>query len=162
MNKYTFFWRNASPFSQWHKAKFTVNEIEFNCAEQYMMYHKALLFDNIEIANKILTKKDPKEQKALGREVKNLVIEIWEKERERIVYEGNYAKFTQNENLKKHLLKTENTILVEASPVDPIWGIGLAEDNPDALNESKWRGLNLLGKILTELRNNLIKEQQNK
>lgn len=92
----------------------------------------------------------------MGREVRNLNQDIWRKEAKDIVYKGNYAKFTQNENLKKFLLKTEGTTLVETSPSDIIWGIGLSEDHPDRFNREKWRGTNWLGEILTKLREDLI------
>jgi ribA/ribD-fused uncharacterized protein len=159
MEKFTFFYKTANPFSQWHKSKFIVDGMEFNCAEQYMMYKKAMLFNDTQRAELIMKKKDPREQKALGREV-NIDIDVWNRERFDIVYQGNYAKFTQNENLKKYLLDTAGTTLVEASPTDTVWGIGMSEEDPDRLDRSKWKGTNLLGEVLTKLREDLLKEEK--
>lgn len=154
--KFTYFWRTASPFSNWHPCSFEIDKITFNCSEQHMMYHKALLFEDKETAAKILKTEKPGKQKALGRQVKNFDQQVWEEHCKGIVYEGNKAKFIQNENLLKRLLKTEGTTLVEASPVDAIWGIGLAEDGPRAKSRHTWQGKNLLGEILTELREELL------
>lgn len=162
MEQFTYFWSNNSPFSNWHKADFEVEGVKFNCSEQYMMYNKALLFDDTEIAGKILQTTNPGKQKALGRKVKNFNQKVWEENCKNIVYQGNYAKFTQNEQLLLRLLKTEGTTIVEASPVDTIWGIGLAEDDPRAKDRSKWRGKNWLGEVLTSLRENLFKEGYDK
>jgi hypothetical protein len=159
MEKFTFFYRSKHPFSQWYPCSFEIDNIIFNCTEQYMMYGKALLFEDEEIAQKILTKSQPRDQKALGRQVKNFVQEVWEKEAKNIVYKANYAKFSQNENLKRFLLATAGTTLVEASPTDHIWGIGLSEDNPDSLDRSKWKGTNWLGEVLTQLREDLQNEE---
>jgi ribA/ribD-fused uncharacterized protein len=94
----------------------------------------------------------------LGRQVQNFDDAIWKQNAMGIVYKGSYAKFTQNENLKKHLLKTEGTTLVEASPMDAIWGIGMGADNPKAQDRKTWRGKNQLGEILTKLREDLLKK----
>lgn len=158
MEQLTFFWSNKSPFSNWYRAEFEVENIRFNCSEQYMMYQKAILFDDQETAKKVLSTTNPGKQKALGRQVKNFNQETWDNNCKQIVYDANYAKFTQNENLLKALLKTKGTTLVEASPVDAIWGIGLAEDDPRALDKNLWKGKNWLGEILTQLRENLIKK----
>ncbi len=156
--KFTFFWRSESPFSNWYLADFEIDGIKFNCSEQYMMYGKALLFDDQEIAEKILKSSNPGSQKALGRKVKKFNQKIWVENAKNIVYKANEAKFKQNENLLKRLLKTKGTTLVEASPVDPIWGIGLAEDNPKAHDRRKWRGKNWLGQVLTQLREDILAE----
>lgn len=157
MEKFTFFWRSHSPFSQWYPAKFIVNGVKFNCAEQYMMYMKAKLFKDEDIAGKILKAKAPLEQKKLGRKVKNFNRKKWESACKKFVYDGNYSKFTQNEELKEILLKTKGTTLVEASPVDRIWGVGLAEDDSRIKNRGSWRGTNWLGEVLTQLREDLLK-----
>jgi ribA/ribD-fused uncharacterized protein len=159
MEKFTFFYEEKSPFSQWYLSDFTVGGIKFNCAEQYMMYMKAKLFEDEQKAIEILQTNIPREQKWLGQTVRNFNQEKWESEREKIVYDGNYAKFTQNLELKEELLKTAGTTLVEASPINIIWGVGLAEDDDRILDRTKWRGLNLLGKILTQLREDLMKEK---
>jgi ribA/ribD-fused uncharacterized protein len=156
MEMFVFFWKSNSPFSQWYVSNFIIDGITFNSAEQYMMYRKAVLFKDEEIAKKILKTHSPKEQKALGREVRHFEQEKWEKYCQKFVYEGNYAKFTQNESLKKALLSTIGT-LVEASPVDPIWGVGLAEDDPRIKDRSTWKGKNWLGEILTQVRDELLK-----
>ncbi|EPX65260.1 hypothetical protein D187_000685 [Cystobacter fuscus DSM 2262] len=153
---FTFFWRSESPFSQWHDSEFVVDAERFICAEQYMMYGKARLFGDGETAARILAARTPKEHKALGREVRGFEGALWERERERIVYEGNHAKFTQNAGLRSALLATRGTLLVEASPLDRIWGVGLSAEDPRIQDPAKWRGLNLLGKVLTRLREDLL------
>jgi len=157
MEQFIFFWGNESPFSNWHKASFEVDGFEYNCSEQYMMHHKALLFDDQEIANKIMQTKSQGKQKALGRMVKNFDAQIWEDKCKEIVYDGCRAKFLQNENLLKYLLKSKGKTLVEASPVDAIWGIGLAANDPRAQSRHTWRGKNWLGEVLTQLRDDLLK-----
>ncbi|BFT69169.1 NADAR family protein [Paenibacillus sp. P36] len=134
MEKFTFFYRTESPFSQWHPAPFQIDGITFNCAEQYMMYQKAKLFQDEKIAAKILSAQTPREQKELGRAVRNFQHDKWETSCRQFVYEGSYAKFTQNQSLLEKLLATKGTTLVEASPTDRIWGVGLLEDDPRILN----------------------------
>lgn len=157
---YTFFWKSHSPFSQWHPCSFVVKGVHFNCAEQYMMYRKALTFKDADIAAQVLSQFSPKIQKALGRKVRRFDADIWEQQREQVVYEGNLAKFDQNPHLRHALFETGDTQLVEASPVDCIWGIGLTADHPDACHPDKWRGQNLLGKILTRVRDDLRRTEQ--
>jgi len=152
--KYTFFWKDK--IAQWNIQSFKDNDgIEYNCAEQYMMAQKALLFNDIEIHNLIMNEKSPKEQQKLGRIIKNFNQDIWNENAEQIVYNGNYFKFTQNKDLLEILLSTKDTQLVEASPFDKIWGVGLGEDNPLILDEKNWQGQNLLGKTLTKVRNDI-------
>jgi ribA/ribD-fused uncharacterized protein len=148
--KFTLFW--DGPFSQWYPSKFAVNHLKFNCAEQFMMYGKAVLFHDFETAEQILQAESPKDQKALGRKIRNFDQDIWMLFREGIVYTGSYAKFTQNADLWGILLATKGTTLVEASPYDKIWGIGLGESDPKTLNRTTWNGLNLLGETLTRVR----------
>ena len=155
---FTFFWRPDSPFSQWHPARFTVDGNGFVCAEQYMMHGKAVLFGDAAIAAEILAATEPRAHKALGRKVRGFDDATWKKNREAIVYAGSRAKFTQNPALRAVLLATAGTRLVEASPMDRIWGIGMTAANKDATNPAKWRGQNLLGQILTRLRDDLIAE----
>ncbi len=149
---YHFFYNNSNPFSQWYMADFTVERLTFKCAEQYMMYHKALLFADREIAEAVLQTKVPSKHKALGRKVQGFDAQKWQLFREGIVYMGNYYKFTQNPELKKALLATGSALLVEASPTDRIWGVGLAEDDPKIQDAKNWRGLNLLGMALSRVR----------
>jgi ribA/ribD-fused uncharacterized protein len=153
---FTFFFTEASPFSQWYRCSFRDGAHTFNCAEQYMMHGKALLFGDATVAAEILAADHPREHKALGRKVKPFDDAKWRANREQIVLAGNRAKFTQNAELRELLLATKGTTLVEASPFDRIWGIGLAATNPLAQDPSKWRGQNLLGKILTQLRDELL------
>jgi ribA/ribD-fused uncharacterized protein len=151
---HVYFWKGY--LSQWFKSKM-VDEfgVEYNCCEQFMMYRKALLFKDHEIAKKILATSNPREQKELGRLVKNYDEKKWLAMREIIVTDGNLFKFAQNESLKSELLKTENRIIVEASPFDKIWGVGLDEENPLILDEKNWQGLNLLGKCLMKVRESI-------
>lgn len=151
---YEFFW--SGPFSQWYPCTFDVDGIKYNCAEQYMMAEKARLFGDEDILQEIMKVKHPRDHKSLGRKIKGFDNDVWESKRESIVYDGNFHKFSQNPKLKKLLLDTAPSIMVEASPFDKIWGIGLEEFHPDAMVESKWKGLNLLGYILTDLRNDFI------
>ena len=150
--RFTFFYRANSPFSQFHPAVFWEDEIKFLKAEQYMMYHKAKLFGDTEIAEKILKETSPTKIKGLGRKVKGFSEDIWQQNREIIVKKGSMLKFSQNKHLKQVLLETGNTTLVEASPGDRIWGIGMAIGTPGIDDEKNWEGKNLLGKLLTEVR----------
>lgn len=124
-----------------------------------MMAKKAELFGDDEMANRIIACPSPAEAKKLGREVKGYVDELWLNNRFQIVCEGNYHKFSQNNNLKDFIVKTGSRILVEASPVDSIWGIGMDANHPDAGNPEKWQGLNLLGFALMEVRDKLNNNQ---
>lgn len=152
MEKYKFFWGGI--LSNWFESNFEIDSIKYNTSEQYMMYQKALFFNDIDIANKILKEKNPKYQKKLGREVKNFNIDKWNNVKYDIVKKGILEKFKQNPELKKYLLKYKGYKFVEASPYDRIWGIGFLE--LDAIkNIDKW-GENLLGQILTELSNELF------
>ena len=154
--RFTFFFTEASPFSQWYRCRFEADGRSFGCAEQYMMHGKALLFGDAAVAAEILAADHPKVHKALGRKVHGFDGAIWEREREGIVLAGNRAKFTQNAPLLELLLATAGTTLVEASPFDRIWGVGLAASSPLIHDRSKWRGKNLLGKVLTRLRDELL------
>lgn len=154
--KHIFFWNGI--YSQWHKAPMTIDRIEYNSCEQYMMHQKALLFGDEEIAELIMQETNPREQKKFGRMIKNFDKATWDKNCLAIVYEGNLAKFRQNADLKEQMLSTKNKIFVEASPLDSIWGIGLAEDAEGIDDPSYWLGLNLLGQALTLVKNQLRNE----
>jgi len=156
MPRFTFFFTEASPFSQWYRCRFTASELTFNSAEQYMMHGKAMLFGDADVAAEILRTTHPKQQKALGRKVKNFDDAVWKREREAIVLAGSRLKYTQNADLEELLLATAGTELVEASPYDRIWGIGLSAKDPRAQDPATWKGQNLLGKILTKLRDELL------
>jgi hypothetical protein len=150
---HVYFW--GSIFSQWAKCSFIESDVEFNTAEQYMMYKKATIFGDYEIAKQILKQSDPREQKALGRKVKNFDVEKWNDYKFDIVCQGNLLKFFQNKEAMIELLKTGNKILVEGSPYDKVWGVGLKWDDPKILSEKNWQGENLLGKALMEVRETL-------
>jgi ribA/ribD-fused uncharacterized protein len=154
--RFTFFFTEASPFSQWYRCRFEDGGIVFGCAEQYMMHGKARLFGDAAIAADILAADHPRTHKALGRKVAGFDGNVWEREREGIVLAGNRAKFTQNPELLATLLATAGTTLVEASPFDRIWGVGLGANSPLIHDRSKWRGKNLLGQVLTRLRDELL------
>ncbi|KAL9649883.1 hypothetical protein ABK040_011356 [Willaertia magna] len=160
-NQFYFFWDHDF-LDQWVICNFTLNEITFNCAEQYMMYQKALLMNDNETANQILNEKSPSKQKALGRSIKNWNQEKWDQNKIKIVFEGNNAKFRQNTELRKFLLNNipTNVELVEASPEDCIWGIGLSETDDGVNDKKNWKGLNLLGRILTKIRDYLLLEEK--
>jgi ribA/ribD-fused uncharacterized protein len=142
--------------SQWYEAPFTVAGDLYATAEHFMMVGKARLFGDTEMATRILAAKHPGEAKQLGRAVRDFDGAIWERERVRIVRDGNLAKFGQHAALRAFLLATGERILVEASPVDRIWGIGLAANDPDAERPERWRGLNLLGFALMQVRATLL------
>lgn len=147
---FVFFW--SGPFSQWYPSPFRLDGCDFNCAEQYMMYCKAKLFADHAAARAILAAASPAEQKQLGRTVQRFDEETWKLFREGIVFQGSWAKYSQNELLRQTLLATGTRTLVEASPKDRIWGIGLEENDPRALDPAQWRGANLLGKALMRVR----------
>lgn len=142
-------------FSQWYACDFDVDGQHYTTAEQYMMAEKARLMRDEETCRKILEASDPSEFKALGRMVKNFDETLWNTHKYDIVVKGNLYKFSQNQDLKKFLLSTEDKVLVEASPYDTIWGIGLGADGAEANEPSKWRGENLLGFALMEVRSQL-------
>ena len=153
---YVFFWGGIC--SQWYASEFQIDGQKYNCAEQYMMYKKALLFEDEEVANAIMRTQNPKEQKALGRKVRGFNKEKWEEVCREYVYEANYAKFTQNPKLLEELMSYGNREIVEASPYDKIWGIGLHETSPDIEDKSKWQGTNWLGEAIMRTKEQIIKE----
>lgn len=152
---FTFFFTDKDAFSNWYMRDFELQGIRFNCNEQCMMYGKARMFDDLVSAGKILSLPYPKDQKAAGKQVANFDQVMWDKRKLNLVYAGAKAKFTQHEDLYDLLLSTGNTELVEASPYDRIWGIGLAVSNPAARDKTQWRGQNLLGVVLKRLRDQL-------
>lgn len=151
-DRYTFFFRPECPFSQWHPAEFVLDELTFCCTEQAMMYSKAILFGDTETAAEIMATTSPAQHKALGRKVSEFEEATWRDAREQIVYRANLAKFSQNPELHAALMATAGTTLVEASPTDRIWGIGLSVEDLAADDAKSWRGRNLLGQILTRVR----------
>lgn len=149
---------NRGYFSNWYLSDFQVGGIVFHSAEQYLMYMKASTFGDIDIANRILDTYDQHQIKALGRRVKNYDDSVWSNIRQVIMEKGLYAKFSQNERLKAHLLATGDNIIAECSPYDVIWGIGLSTGDPRHTNPAEWKGQNLLGKALMTVRDQIRDE----
>lgn len=167
--KYVYFWGHRpkhtmevdkSCFSQWFEADFEINGLTYRSAEHYMMAAKARLFGDEAALARILAARTPAEAKSIGREIGGFDEAVWDAERLAIVTRANHAKFGQNPALREFLLGTGDRVLVEASPVDAIWGIGLAADHPDAGDPARWRGLNLLGVALMSARHALREECQ--
>lgn len=150
--KYHFFW--GGPFSNWAPAKFTYKDKQFSNSEQAFMWEKAITFGDDEIAEKILIESNPAVAKSLGRMVKNFSESEWVKVRYQIMVDVNIAKFSQNESLKQVLLNNQN--FVEASPEDNIWGIGMDQNTQGVNDPNNWKGLNLLGKALDDVRSTLL------
>jgi ribA/ribD-fused uncharacterized protein len=154
-NGFVCFWKPNQPngyLGNWYDSPFILDGIHFPTSEHYMMYHKALLMGDIDCGDKILAATDPKMVKALGQRVKPWDEQLWLDNRCRIMYEACYAKFSAHADLLGLLLRTGNTVLVEASPMDRIWGIGLSATHADAFNVAKWKGSNLLGRVLMRVR----------
>lgn len=143
---------DKSCLSQWFPSSFHLGGVIYATAEHYMMAQKAALFGDTAIEARIIAAERPSEVKKLGREVAGFDAATWAGERARIVFEGNLAKFSQKPALRKFLLGTGERVLVEASPVDRIWGVGMAADNPRIADPASWDGLNLLGFELMKVR----------
>ncbi|RZJ95560.1 MAG: NADAR family protein [Brevundimonas sp.] len=142
-------------FSQWHPTPFNLTGEWFVTAEQWMMVAKARLFDDLAMAAAIMATPDPAEQKRLGAQVSGFNHDVWMQHRVSIVHDGNRAKFEQNPGALRQLSQTAPAMLVEANPRDWNWGNGLQVDDPANHSPSEWRGANLLGRILTKVREDL-------
>ncbi|WP_454340799.1 NADAR family protein [Streptomyces albogriseolus] len=162
--KYLHFWGHrplpdgrigASCLSQWWPSPFTVDGVEYATAEHWMMAAKARLFGDAEGERRVLAAGHPSEAKKAGRLVRGFDEEIWRRERFGIVVTGSEHKFAAHGGLRSFLLGTGDRVLVEASPVDRVWGIGLAADDEAAADPARWRGPNLLGFALMEARRRL-------
>ena len=138
--------------SNWYLSDFSADGIHFSSMEQYMMYKKAVCFNDTKTADRILKTEDVSEIKALGRIVAGYDDNIWSGIRQVTVYQGLLEKFSQNDELKDKLLKTGNSVLAECAVKDTIWGIGLSMRDPDRLEMRKWKGKNLLGYTLMMVR----------
>lgn len=159
---YLFFWGHQpsekgiitkSCLSQWYESPFTVEHIDYKTAEHYMMAEKAKLFGDMKTFAEIIHAETPQQAKAWGRKIIGFKEDIWAARRLQIVVEGNLEKFSQNRQLRDFLISTSGKVLVEASPTDAIWGIGLAENDKKVTNPQQWPGLNLLGFALMTVRN---------
>lgn len=161
IEQFTFFWNEADGpkqcFNQWYRKPFIHKNFKFKSAEQAMMAEKALLFHDIGTLHDILESGTPAAAKALGRLVQNFDQSVWDRCKLSIVYQINISKFSQDPIALKNLLDTAGTTLVEASPVDKVWGIGLSESDPKALDRATWEGENLLGRVLMLTRETLSK-----
>lgn len=156
--KYVFFWETADIYSNWYPARFRFEGHTFTNSEQAMMYEKAKLMGDTASMGKILKTTNPKKVKQLGREIKPWNEKLWEKNRLPIMTKICLVKFRANPVLKQELLNTGDKIIVEASPYDIIWGIGMRDDDDGVENPKKWKGLNLLGKALMAVREQLKNE----
>ena len=148
---HVYFWGDPT-LSNWGPAKFAHKGLKFYNSEQAFMYEKATYFDDTEIANEILKTSNPNTAKNLGRKVKNFNGHKWDVVCYDFMVDVCYAKFRQNENCREVLLSTGRKTLVEGSPYDKIWGVGLHWASEEILDEANWQGKNLLGKALMEVR----------
>lgn len=153
---HVFFW--GSEFSNWYSCKFEYEDNEFFNSEQAFMWKKALHFNDRNIAEEILKTANPKRAKELGREIKNFNADEWLKVSFDIMVEVNIAKYSSDPYLRDILESTGNKTIVEASPTDSLWGIGLHWSDDRVLDESKWQGMNLLGEALMKVRRILNEE----
>ena len=162
--EYLYFWGHAprrdgalahSCFSQWWPSPFTADGVEYATAEHWMMAAKARLFGDTDAERAALTARTPAEAKRAGRLVRGFDDQVWERERFGIVVEGSVRKFSSDEALRGYLVGTGERVLVEASPVDRVGGVGLAAADPRIGDPAGWRGLNLLGFALMEARERL-------
>jgi len=149
-----FFWNGI--YSNWYPAKFSYKGNEFENSEQAFMWEKANFFGDYKIANIVLETPEPRENKKLGRRVKNFNSFKWDQVSKNFMYDVNKSKFEQNPGLKAQLLQTDGKDLVEASPYDKIWGIGMTEDDAVGVTPNEWLGKNYLGEVLTKLRKDLL------
>ena len=163
--EYLFFWGHTphtpnqpdqACLSQWFPAAFEIDGVLYPTAEHWMMAEKARLFDDQEALHAIVQAEHPAEAKKKGRSVRNFNEQRWRQQRFNIVVRGNRAKFQQHPRLAQFLLATQPCILVEASPVDQIWGVGLAANHTDACQPKRWNGLNLLGFALMQVRSTML------
>ncbi|KAI3380061.1 hypothetical protein SNEBB_002067 [Seison nebaliae] len=154
------FYGGPTPFSNFYPSKFQIDGTNFFCSEQYFMYMKAVTFKDMVAAENICKANSAGRCKMHGRLVKGYDDTVWKEKRYGIMKTALLAKFSQNADIKKLLLDTKNHELVEASPGDKIWGVGLSQNDPDILDKSKWKGQNLLGKCLDEVREIILQNDE--
>jgi len=161
---YLFFWGHETPpgaalgaecLSQWYPSPFAVDGVRYSTAEHFMMAAKARLFRDQEMFERIVAAPDPGAAMSLGRQVRGYDQAAWERERFAVVLAGSAAKFAQHPALQEFLLGTKGKVLAQATPLETIWGIGLAPQHRDATNPARWRGANLLGFALMQVRDRL-------
>ena len=155
---FTFFWKTSKGildegcFSQWQISHFSFRGIQYSSAEQFMMAHKAIAFNDRETLKEIMNESHPRKIKKLGRQIVNFNSDTWDKYKYCVALIGNYCKFDQNEKMKQILINTGDNIIVEASPYDKIWGVGLNATDSRIMNPFYWEGKNLLGFVLMKVR----------
>lgn len=152
---FEFFYTRTHPLSQWWAVPFQVDGVTYPTAEHYMMAEKARIFGDAEALRQVLGTRDPAEAKRIGRSVRGYSDEIWVGRRVEVVVRGNLAKFRQGDEIRAYLLQTGDRILVEASPTDQVWGIGLDSVDRRVMDPRRWRGQNLLGFALMDVRDQL-------
>ena len=148
-----YFWNGT--YSQWEPSFFEIDGEKYNCAEQYMMAMKARTFEDFDALSRIMDTSSPLVQKAIGRKVLHFCPRRWGEVCRLIVYRGNLAKFTQNPTMYTELMDSGTKIIVEASPVDKIWGIGLHYNDDRVLDVANWNGTNWLGEAIMQVRSDL-------
>lgn len=153
--------RTIRPFyggfmSQWFNCDFEIEGVRYNCTEQRMMAEKARFFEDEVYEKLIMEARRPSDQKAMGKKVRGFDKERWEAVARDVVYIGNYAKFKQNPGLEYELLDTKDEWLVEASPYDKIWGVGLDQYDDAVLDPANWQGTNWLGEVLMKVREDIV------
>ena len=154
LDLYDFFW--GGPFSNWYPSNFVVDGRRFNCGEQFMMFEKAMTFEDEITANEIMETSNPRDQKKLGRKVRNYDDKVWSEVRYEKVKRGLLEKYKQDPFFYNYLKERKDKIIVEASPYDRIWGIGFGENDPDLLEKKDKWGLNLLGRCIMEIADELF------
>lgn len=155
---FNFFFTSRDCLSNWYEASFVVDGVYYWCTEQYMMAKKAELFGDTLIQQKIMESTRQDRIKKLGRMTSWFDEDLWNAHKIGIVFDGNYAKFTMNPDLKQYMINQKGKVLVEASPYDKIWGVGLDKTDPAIRNPNNWRGQNCLGFTLMAVRDKILME----